>query len=63
MRKADKFHQHEALHMALFLGESVSKQLLNNAFIQENPECEKLARTATEALLDLYQMVGSVEDE
>lgn len=61
MTKPDAFHQHEALHMALFLAESVESQLMENAFVLDNPKCRKLTEVANDALLDLYQLIGAIE--
>lgn len=58
MTKPDIFHQHEALHMSLFLAESVERQLIENAFVASDHECMALANKANEILLDLYQLIG-----
>lgn len=52
------FTRHEALHMSLFLAESVEAQLINNSFIQSDTDCAKLAQKANELLLELYQKIG-----
>lgn len=57
--KPDVYHRHEALHMSLFLGESVESQIIDNTFIQSDKDCLELATKANEILLDLYQLIGS----
>lgn len=54
----DDFTRHEALHMSLFLAESVETQLINNSFIQSDTDCVELAQKANELLLELYQKIG-----
>jgi hypothetical protein len=54
----DAFHQHEALHMALFLAESVETQLVYHPYVQSVPEAAALADKAAEALQALYQLIG-----
>ena len=49
---------HEALHMALFLAESVDEQLCEHPAIQLQPEWHKLAEEAFDKLYDLYQAIG-----
>ncbi|MAL80286.1 MAG: hypothetical protein CMN55_14455 [Sneathiella sp.] len=61
MQKPDAFHQHEALHMALFLAESVESQLMENAFVRDHPDCRKLAEAANDTLFNLYQLIGSID--
>lgn len=55
----DSFTRHEALHMALFLGEAVESQLLENPFVKNDKDCAALAEKAHGALLELYQLIGS----
>lgn len=59
MTKNNAILLHEALHMSLFLGEAVEKQLVEHPFITKNPDCLTLATNANEALLDLYQLIGN----
>lgn len=58
-KEPDKYHRHEALHMAIFLAESVEGQLVDNAFVKNDQECKALADKACELLHDLYQAIGA----
>ena len=52
------YKTHEALHMTSFLMQSVDRELLDHDAIKDNPEWEALAKTAHQALFDLYQAIG-----
>ncbi|HAC35116.1 MAG TPA: hypothetical protein DCF45_11420 [Gammaproteobacteria bacterium] len=58
MKANDQFLQHEALHMASFLMQSVDGELLEHPAIQDNAEWFELAGKAHQALFDLYQSMG-----
>lgn len=49
---------HEALHMASFLTNAVDEELAGHPAILRNSEWYALARTAANALADLYQKIG-----
>jgi len=55
----DAFLTHEALHMACFLMKSVDAELLEHHAIKGNGDWYSLARTAHQALFDLYQAIGA----
>ncbi|MBU0799656.1 MAG: hypothetical protein KKA05_01505 [Alphaproteobacteria bacterium] len=55
----DSYSRHEALHMALFLAESVETQLVQNEWVETDAGAQKLADKAAELLNDLYQYIGS----
>ena len=59
----DHFHQHEAMHMSLFLAEAVEAQLVEHAYIKASPKCVALANKAAEALQELYQLIGQQKSE
>mgnify|MGYP000400666719 CR=1 FL=1 len=65
MAETDKFARHEALHMSLFLSESVNEQLSSHPVVKANPQWAALAETAERALYDLYQSIGAehLEDD
>ena len=58
-KPTDPLLTHEALHMASFLMRSVDTELLEHPAIKENEEWSALAQKAHQALLDLYQSIGS----
>jgi hypothetical protein len=55
----DPFTRHEALHMSLFLAESVEGQLVANDWVESDPKALKMAEKISELLHDLYQYIGS----
>lgn len=59
----DSYTRHEALHMALFLAESVETQLVQNEWVETDPKAQKMADKAAELLHDLYQYIGSLHFE
>lgn len=63
MNKPDVYHRHEALHMSLFLAESVESQIIDNEFIQSDERCLEIAQQANELLLNLYQIIGVKEQD
>lgn len=56
----DKYHAHEALHMASFLSHAVESELCEHPFIQHHPHLKGLAERAAEALASLYQAIGTL---
>ena len=50
---------HEALHMASFLCSAVEEELMEHPSIRADAEWSALARTAMNALADLYQKIGA----
>lgn len=59
---SDKYTIHEAMHMALFLSESIDRALLENEYIKENGTLYTIAEKASELLYDLYQHIGASND-
>lgn len=55
----DAFHKHEAMHMALFLAETVEAQLVDHLYVRSQPEAAALANKAAETLQELYQLIGA----
>lgn len=55
----DAFHRHEALHMALFLAETVEAQLVEHTYVKAQPAAAALANRAAETLQELYRLIGS----
>lgn len=55
----DSYTRHEALHMALFLAESVETQLVQNEWVENDPAAHKMADKIAELLHDLYQHIGN----
>lgn len=53
------FGCHEALHMASVIINMVDENLCSHPAIEQNPEWKAKACEASDALYDLYQMIGA----
>lgn len=55
--------RHEVLHMSYYFMLNIETYLLQHPEVQKVAEWEELARTAHEALCELYQAIGSATIE
>jgi len=55
----DAFSRHEALHMSLFLAQTVERELLDHPAVASDPALRALAEAACDALQTLYQKIGA----
>lgn len=58
----DKFTKHEAMHTAYIFSENIGNYLMENEYVQSQLDCKELAEQAHQALFNLYQLIGSIED-
>jgi TPP-dependent pyruvate/acetoin dehydrogenase alpha subunit len=54
----DKFHQHEALHMAHALQATWSFFVTNSSYADARPEVKAKCEAALEAMAEAYQAIG-----
>lgn len=63
MAKVDPFARHEALHMTHVLSDSIQRHLCEHPFVAGRPDLKAFADAAAEALENLYQAIGSIDDD
>ena len=55
----DEFHRHEALHTAYLASDFFDRHLLEQDFVQSDPDLRAKANQISEALGEFYQMCGA----
>lgn len=58
----DPFSQHEALDRAHLLADAFQRHLADHAFIRAHPDLAARCDLIADALGELYQAIGAVED-
>lgn len=58
-KKIDSYHAHEALDRIHVIRDTFASHILDHPFIENHPNCKKLAEEVFHSMCELYQMVGT----